>query len=241
MSVNYNPATPTNGLVLCLDTANRRSYPGSGTTWFDLSGKGNHGTVTNADLSTFWKADGGVSANFDGSDDYVNLGTSLNSRLVQSAAITVSAWVYATNVTGDRAILNNSKYSPNYDGFNFQIVNGKLRIDLVGDVLGPLKRKETTNAVISTNTWYHVAVTKPANAVTSSISLFVDGVKPATTDAYNDSVVDAVNSVNLQIGARNGTNTPFVGQLDDIRIYNRALSPSEVYQLFSSKRGRFGV
>ena len=52
MSVNYNPATPSNGLVLCLDSRNPRSYPGSGTTWFDISGNNNHGTLVNGPVFT---------------------------------------------------------------------------------------------------------------------------------------------------------------------------------------------
>ena len=47
MATNYNPATVSDGLVLCLDAANTKSYPGSGTAMTDMSGKGNHGTLTN--------------------------------------------------------------------------------------------------------------------------------------------------------------------------------------------------
>ena len=47
MSLNHSPKIVTDGLVLCLDAANRKSYPGSGTTWFDRSGRGNHGTLVN--------------------------------------------------------------------------------------------------------------------------------------------------------------------------------------------------
>jgi hypothetical protein len=47
MGIAYNPRTITDGLVLCLDAANPKSYPGSGTTWTDLSGNGNNGTLVN--------------------------------------------------------------------------------------------------------------------------------------------------------------------------------------------------
>ena len=48
MAVRYNPRTVIDGLVLALDAGNTKSYPGSGTTWTDLSGHGNDGTLTNA-------------------------------------------------------------------------------------------------------------------------------------------------------------------------------------------------
>ena len=51
MAVNYQNRIVRDGLVLCLDAADRKSYPGTGTTWFDRSGNGNHGTSSN--LSNF--------------------------------------------------------------------------------------------------------------------------------------------------------------------------------------------
>lgn len=53
MGIGYNPKIVTDGLVLCLDAGNTKSYPGSGTTWYDLSGRGNHHTLTG---SPTWSA-----------------------------------------------------------------------------------------------------------------------------------------------------------------------------------------
>ena len=61
----------TDGLVLRLDAGNRNSYPGSGTTWTDLSGNGNNGTLSATSIG-YNSANGG-SLVFDGTDDYVNL------------------------------------------------------------------------------------------------------------------------------------------------------------------------
>jgi hypothetical protein len=47
MAISYNPRIVTDGLVLALDAGNPKSYPGSGTTWTDLSGNGNNGTLVN--------------------------------------------------------------------------------------------------------------------------------------------------------------------------------------------------
>ena len=72
MGLSHSPNIVTDVLVLCLDAANRRSYPGSGNSWLDLSGNGNNGTLTNG--PTYSSANGG-SLVFDGVDDYVNCGT----------------------------------------------------------------------------------------------------------------------------------------------------------------------
>jgi hypothetical protein len=53
MSNNYGPRIVTDGLVLCLDAADRNSYPGSGSTWYDLSGNNYNGTISGATFTTF--------------------------------------------------------------------------------------------------------------------------------------------------------------------------------------------
>ena len=101
MGIAYNPRVVTDGLVLCLDAGNVKSYPGSGTTWTDLSGKGNTGTLTNG--PTYSSANGG-SIVFDGVDDRVS-GTSFNT----GQNFTINAWIYPTLLgTTRRAIVANS-------------------------------------------------------------------------------------------------------------------------------------
>ena len=69
MGLGHSPRIVTDGLVLCLDAASKRSYPGTGTTWTDLKG-GNNGTLTNMDGANFSSANGG-SLSFDGASDYI--------------------------------------------------------------------------------------------------------------------------------------------------------------------------
>jgi hypothetical protein len=82
--MNYGPKTVTNGLVLCLDAADKNSYSGTGTTWTDLTGNGNNGTLTNG--PTFNSANGG-SISFDGTNDYIDCGS--NSILKLTGDITI--------------------------------------------------------------------------------------------------------------------------------------------------------
>ena len=69
MSNNYGPKIVTDGLVLCLDAADQNSYPGSGNTWYDLSGNGNNGTLVNG---VGYNSGNLGSLVFGGVDDYVN-------------------------------------------------------------------------------------------------------------------------------------------------------------------------
>jgi len=88
MAVGYNPRIVTDGLVLALDAGNTKSYPGSGTTWTDLSGNGNTGTLTNG--PTFDSANGG-SIVFDGTNDYVQV----------TGSITVTSATFITWIKRD--------------------------------------------------------------------------------------------------------------------------------------------
>jgi hypothetical protein len=76
MATSYSPSIATSNLILCWDPANPQSYPGSGTTIYDISGNGNHGTLYNG--VGFSTANGGV-LTFDGTNDYVYGGPNLSS------------------------------------------------------------------------------------------------------------------------------------------------------------------
>ena len=91
MATNYNPSIVTEGLVLCLDGANVKSYPGSGTTWTDISGEGHDGTLTNG--PTFSSNYGGNIV-LDGSNDFVT-GVH-NSELNLRNDVTVECWFRRT-------------------------------------------------------------------------------------------------------------------------------------------------
>ena len=80
----------SDGLILYLDAARTSSYPGTGTTWTDLTGNGNNGTLVNG---VGYSADNGGALVFDGSNDYVTLGSTLNA----TAQGTISFWIKLTN------------------------------------------------------------------------------------------------------------------------------------------------
>lgn len=84
MALSHSPSIVTNGLVLCLDAANTKSYPGSGTTWTDLSGRGNNGTLVNG---VGYNSGNLGSLVFDGVDDYVITSTITSYK-------SLNMWVY---------------------------------------------------------------------------------------------------------------------------------------------------
>jgi hypothetical protein len=93
MSVSYNPSIVTNGLQLCLDAANIKSYLGSGNTWVDLSGLGNNGILKGTTTFNDKTIDLGSSANI---TNYILIPNSVISNITD---FTISLWVNGTSIT----------------------------------------------------------------------------------------------------------------------------------------------
>jgi hypothetical protein len=218
----------TSGLVLYLDAGNTSSYPGSGTTWTDLSGNNNHGTLING--PTYSSTNGG-SIVLDGSNDYIDFGNSASLNAIGGTTnITVSGWAYYTAYGGggqSYSVLT-VKGSPwtwlleNYlDTFRFRIVAGGADVS-VGDV--------TTHQL---NVWYNVVGTYDG----SNMRLYINGVLKNTVPQTGTL---ATNSETAKIGTWQGTNYNLTGRVSNVSIYNRVLTAAEVLENYNALRPRFG-
>ena len=123
MATKYSPKMVTDGLVLSLDAANTKSYPRSGTTWTDLSGNSNTGTLTNG--PTFNAGNLG-SIVFDGTNDYV--GIPYNSILAPTSQISYGAWAFLSNwnITNDSRLLSKTQSGGEFTGLDMNFLNSLL-------------------------------------------------------------------------------------------------------------------
>lgn len=230
-----------NGLVLCLDAGNTKSYPGSGTTWTDLSGRGNTGTLTNG--PTYSSANGG-SIVFDGTNDYV----STNYTQTSVTGYTIDVWFKSTDTGTQNPFVQNRGsgqgksitmgLGPPLSG------NGQIFIALDSDLL---IIQIATNNIYNDGNWYHAVgvFNQPSGSVTtSSFSIYVNGVAASTrtTDQQQGSFSSPLTGLGgTLIGYHQAWNTYFLGSLASVKIYNRALTAAEVAQNFNATRGRFGI
>jgi len=229
---NYTGKLITDGLVLNLDAAKRDSYPGSGTTWYDLSGNGNNGTLTNGPTYTGVSKDAAFV--FDGVDDYVNLGT----QTLITDDFTVENW-FKVPTTGDAK----EHYLMNigYNSFNSLLFTIDSQInntfgasayyrDAVGNVVNYGMGSGVTNTV------YHSVLTRNGG---TNIA-YLNGV---VANTFNNSTTLASN-LSIQLGwavPRNKSTAYMNGNIYASKIYNRALSASEITQNFNALRGRYGI
>lgn len=227
MGIGYNPKIVTNGLVLCLDAGNTKSYPGTGTTWTDLSAVIGNGTLTNG--PTFNSQNGG-SVVFDGVDDFVLS----SSNATYGNNTTWEAWVYCTgNVSTYNMFMG--RYLPYFSFYNGNSI-------LFSNVISGTQRDVLTSANLSLNTWYHVICTTSYDGINTTDKIYVNGVE-AATGAFAGTQTNY--SYKFMVGdGNNGSNTswyPFQGRVANVKVYNRTLTVGEIQQNFNALRGRFGI
>jgi len=223
MATNYNPRIVTDGLVLALDAGNTKSYPGSGTTWTDLSGRGNNGTLVNG--PTYSSADGG-SIVFDGTDDYVGTSGMFNCN----SNFTFNSWVNADVNNTIRTIISKRSAAG-----SIQIrFNSSNQVQIVDNNIVDVGSFSSFTS--STSTWYNICVVRSS----TTYSLYVNGAFISRVISSNTYTYDA-DTIGQNYNAFGGGSEMWDGKISAISAYNRALSAAEVQQNFNALRGRFGI
>ena len=217
------PSIVTNGLVLYLDAANKKSYKGSGTNWVDLSGNNYNGTLTNG--PTFSSANGG-SIVFDGTNDYVQV----------AGSVTISTGTFIV-------WLKRNGNQDQYDGILYSRGTNTTGMDLQSSN----QLVYTWNDASNTYSWLS-GLTLPD----LSWCMCVISVAASSATAYlcqSSGITSAVNSVShtstvlddINVGRDEIPGRQFNGNIAICQIYNRALSATEVLQNYNATKARFGL
>tara|TARA_A100001201_G_scaffold205_1_gene564 strand:+ start:216 stop:962 length:747 start_codon:yes stop_codon:yes gene_type:complete len=248
MGLAHSPRIVTDNLVLALDAANVKSYPGSGTTWTDLSGKGNNGTLVNG--PTFNSGNSG-SIDLDGTNDSISLGTQINSDITETD-ITVSFWTYLDSTSGDRAFVAMSSVATGVPLIIWHDASVSVRDNTgTGDVGGGTsnaivvmvsdtnssKRFSTSNNALSASTWHNVSVV--LDVTNNAFYTYIDGVEKAKYVSTNTSLGLKSSNNNFIIG---GAALSYLdGRISNFNVYTKALTAAEVKQNYNALRGRYGI
>jgi hypothetical protein len=226
MGVVYNTAgIVTDGLVLALDAANPKSYPGSGTTWTDLSGNGNNGTLVNG--PTFDSANKG-SIVFDGTNDRTDIA---NSSTI--------------NITGSNitlcALVNPSLFK---QAMAFVHKNFQYTIAFYGNASsGTITYADSSNWSYANfgqhgnflpNKWYYIVATKNSSNI---VTIYANNTV-IISKSFGSSITSTGNLLNV---GNYSTNYYFDGKISHCKIYNKTLTASEINQNFNALRGRYGI
>ena len=223
---NGPPKIVTDGLVLMLDPIISKSYPGSGNTIYDLSGRGNNGTINGA---TYW-SDGRGSFNFNGTSNYIEfnkkgteLGIPNNSQMTVEAYINVfslAGYVHIVDCAANRwhlaiesAAAGASAYF--WNGTTYHI---------------------SSSPAIQTNAWYHLVGVQESNL----LKIYINSVL-ATNGSISGTPPLQDNNVRIGMWQSGAGSRYFNGNISSVRLYNKALSANEVNQNYNATKYRFGL
>jgi hypothetical protein len=230
MAYHTGPTIVTDGLVLCLDAADRNSYAGSGSTWYDLSGSGNDGTINGA---TF---DGGNNGSFSfDSTDTVSFTGNIPS--IGTGDFAIETWVRLPNVTATscwRAILSIGNGFQTSGGVTLYAPRFTSPTNTAVAILNTINPTIGGITNINDNNWHHIVLTRTS----STLFLYVDAfLENSTVNTAN------ITQTSLIIGRDvNCSTTYFHGYITNIKIYqNKGLFSDEVTQNYNATKGRFGL
>ena len=217
----------TNGLVLSLDAGNSSSYPGTGTTWTDLSGSVNTGTLFNSPV--YSSANGGY-LDFDGIDDYASGANSVSTDLTGDMSCEV--WFKLDAVAGDwvRPFGKGDSTNRTY-GLWYNTSSTGFLYQRYGPSGSSFQATYSTLPVIGQ--WYQMVGT----TIGSNHVLYMNGVSAATATATGP----WFSSTEGYRVAAATFHTFHNGPLSIVRLYNRGLTAAEVSQNFNVNRGRYGL
>jgi len=236
VGVNYNPAIVTSGLILALDAANPKSYPGSGTAWNDLSGNGKHfawdaqPTLVSAGGASYINTNGRF-ATGPASDSFGLTGSSGYTVIFLMQQITLTAnysFLFSKTGTGsaNRGIAAHLAHSVSTVYFD------------QGGCCGSDTR--TNIGVDTTSNWCMMSLRRDTNSSNRSI------IKNTTTLITNTSAAADISLISEPVYINKNPNDLSLTGAWDIKLgmmltYNRGLSDVEISQNFNALRGRYGI
>jgi hypothetical protein len=236
MALSHSPSIVTDGLIMYLDAANTRSYPGTGTAWTNLSSQGNSCTLTNGPA---YNTETSPNISFDGTNDYAvaNANTAVE-NLMATTSFSFSFWAKFNATSGNRVVFGNG--DPDFEltsGYQVRASpTGVLRILTNNAVLFDLFSVSYSGLGEFVGTWNNFVYTNTVSTgkVYRNGSLLSQNV-PATT-AF---IISSTDPLFIGMAPFNTRHTNM--NLAVLKMYNKTLSDSEVLQNFNALRGRFGI
>lgn len=211
---------------------NSSSYPGTGTTLFDLSGNGLNGTMSNLTYTNPYLTYNGTSSTVSITD---------NALLEPgSGDFTLESWLYYTTITGSsRAVISKTDNGGLASSWSYglrTVANGNTYMEVGNGTTSVTSPTFTA----STGTWYQI-VGVWTNVASNSIALYVNGVSQGSNSHSFASVKNSTNP--LYLGSYNGGEFSqwFNGRMGIVRYYSKALSGAEVLQNYNANKGIYGL
>ena len=245
MSIYGGPYIITSGLVLHLDPSISKSYPGSGTTWFDLTERNNNATIING---VSYNSNNRGTFAFDGTNDYATVPGTNGLFLGNTANGTVCCWgrTNDTNTPFQTLVM----WEDQADANNLEpirlCINGTVAANaltkpgfyVINNSNSGAEALSVSNIVSSV--YYYIVGTYNG----SFIRLYINGVLDNQT-SFSGNFKNPISGTSAKwiIGRGEVPNNDRLlkGNIAQVSVYNRALSASEILQNYNATKGRFGL
>jgi hypothetical protein len=206
---------------------------GSGTAK-DSTPYENHGTVNGAVATADRHDQPGKAYEFDGNDDGISVDNVSLADFQPNESFSINFWINKLS-DSDRGIINNTP-STNAEGWRITARQGNFINFNIGSSGGDKYSVKTPSNAFSLNDWQHVVCTYNGSQDVSGMNIYINGEKQTLGVWDNDSGVSINYDDNIRIGSNYNQNSSwyFDGKIDDVRIYDRALSESEIKSLYES-------
>jgi len=231
------PNIVRDGLVLALDAASPRSYPGTGTTWYDLSGSGNDVTLYNSPTHN------GKYFSFDGANDYGQVNSNLQTQINNATATTVTALARVKFI----------EHVDNLIGWgNANAISGVVRTWGIYARFSTLyagyasNSNTTNNGVVGTssitNNWYFLtaifnSTTMTGNKFNGNTTLEFDSRSITSSNTWKG----VSTSFPITIAKTSYASRYMQTDIAEIKVYDRELSQAELLQNYNATKGKFGL
>ena len=227
MGFYRGPNIVTDGLVLALDAGSGKSYPGTGTTWYDVSGNGNNGTLTNG--PTFLNS----VLVFDGTNDYVETPTSIGAELAGNLTYCIWAKRDGNSASSINGLISN-EWHPEFTGIGIFLWNNDTQITVeTGN--GTARPAYSLVHPTTNQNWTHYCLTYNDGTVT----VYINGT---LLDSRTAPVIQNT-SRQVVIGrwAPSYSSYYLNGRISNAQTYNRALTQAEITQNYNAQKSRFNL
>ena len=241
MGIQYSPKIVTDGLVLCLDARNTKSYSGSGTIWNDLSGNNYNGTLTNSPLFV------SGTLSFDGINDYIALSSpgdrfSWTPSGVGMNSMSIELWIKSSDTNGYYI----SKPWNGGGEYNYTVTHNAFNCRVGSSGVGG-ENYGISFSSLATDRWEHIVCV----ATPTQMGVYRSGIINANLTNHNitKNIPNSNSNLSLSLmtlypygeGWAGITSHAISGNMANFKLYNRLLSASEVLQNYNAIKGRFGL
>jgi len=236
MAFGNGPKVVTDGLVFALDASDQNSYISGSLTWNDLSGNGNNANLINGPI---YSSTNGGTIVFDGINDGATVPT--NITLQPPTSLTLESVFKLNSFTNGYFIVAHSGNATGaYVKYGFRLLTS-------GGVMAYMNTNTTNGAIIQNisninivlNTWIHSTMTYDG----ASSKIYING-SLANTGAITGTInyTEYGSPYYLSIGRKNESEGQYVsGSVSVVKVYNKALSATEVTQNYNAQKSRFGL